>query len=96
MILIKSFLVIFILLIIAFLYKKYNPAKITDPYIKDYVEGFEGEAEPSGAGPSGAEPSSADPDKTQIVKKLDTQLKELLKLQDQAIQINEGFRNYKI
>ena len=94
MILIKSFLVIFILLIIAFLYNKYNPEKITDPYITDYVEGFAASGAGASGAEAGAEAGASEPEKKQIVKKLDHQLKELLKLQDQAIQINESFSNY--
>ncbi len=56
MILVKSFLIIFMLLIMAFLYRKFNPIKkenetntniYTDFINRDRVEGFEDEKKPS-------------------------------------------------
>jgi hypothetical protein len=103
MILVKSFILIFLMLVTAFLYRKNHPIeKIetsdTDKY-NDYLiqEGFESaKAGASGAGASGAESSlSADPNKKKIINDLDKQLKEILVLKEQMNEINEGFMNNK-
>ena len=109
MILVKSFILIFLMLVTAFLYRKNHPIEKTetsdtDKY-NDYLiqEGFESASAtgPSATGPSATVPSGAessladDPNKKKIINDLDKQLKEILVLKEQMNEINEGFMNNK-